>query len=63
VDQSSNAYDKNIRRGNIITEIGNQTIDSIENYNVIIAGYSSGDAIMVRIINNGNARYEAFEIN
>ena len=25
--------------------------------------YNSGDAIMIRIISNGNARYDAFEIN
>jgi serine protease Do len=63
VDKSSNAYEKNIRRGDIITEVGNQAIDSIEEYNTITERYSSGDAIMLRIISNGNARYEAFEIN
>ena len=63
IDKSSNAYEKDIRRGDIITEVGNQTINSIEEYNAIIEEYSSGDAVMLRIVSNGNARYEAFEIN
>ena len=63
VDKSSNAYEKNIRRGDIITEVGNQVINSIEEYNTITEEYRSGDAIMLRVISNGNARYEAFEIN
>ena len=63
INKSSNAYDKNIRRGDIITEVGSHAVDSVEEYNTIIEGYSTGDAIMLRIISNGNARYEAFEIN
>jgi len=63
IDKSSNAYEKNIRRGDIITEVGNEAINSIEEYNTIIEEYSSGDAVMLRIVSNGNARYEAFEIN
>ena len=63
IDTSSNAYEKNIRKGDIITEIGSQTINSKDEYHEIIKDYNSGDAIMLRIITNGNARYEAFEIN
>tara|TARA_B100000941_G_C28508028_1_gene558699 strand:- start:1615 stop:2967 length:1353 start_codon:yes stop_codon:yes gene_type:complete len=63
IDKSSNAYEKNIRTGDIITEIGSTIINSVDDYNSIIEKYNSGDAIMLRIISNGNARYEAFEIN
>ncbi len=63
IDKSSNAYDKNIKRGDIITEVGNQNINSLEQYYRIIEEYNSGDAIMLRIVTSGNARYEAFEIN
>ncbi len=63
IDTSSNAYEKNIRKGDIITEIGSQTINSKDEYYEIIKDYNSGDAIMLRIITNDNARYEAFEIN
>ena len=63
INQSSNAYKKNIRVGDIITEIGSTIINSIDEYNTIIEKYNLGDAIMLRIISNGSARYEAFEIN
>ena len=63
IDKSSNAYEKNIKQGDIVTEIGNQLVYSIEDYNTIIEKYSSGDAVMLRIVSNGNARYEAFELN
>ena len=63
IDNKSNAYNKNIRKGDIITEIGYESIKSYEDYELILKNYKIGDAIMIRVLNNGNARYEAFEIN
>ncbi len=63
IDSQSNAYDKNIRTGDIITELGNEKIGSLDDYNRILKSYKSGDAIMLRIISNGSPRFEAFEIN
>ena len=62
ISSKSEAYQKNIRRGDIITEIGNIKITSTSDYDNALKDYTSGDPIMMRIINNGNARYEAFEI-
>tara|TARA_B100001778_G_C18585968_1_gene629842 strand:+ start:549 stop:1889 length:1341 start_codon:yes stop_codon:yes gene_type:complete len=62
IDPKSEAYSKNIRKGNLITEIGNDTIETVEDYNLSLENYEVGDPIMIRIINNGNPRYEAFEI-
>ncbi|MBI45220.1 MAG: protease [Candidatus Marinimicrobia bacterium] len=63
IDSSSNAYDKNIRIGDIITELGNEIINNIDEYKNILESYSVGDAIMIRVVSNGSPRYEAFEIN
>ncbi len=63
IDPKSNAYAKNIRKGDVISEVGNETIGTYEEYMLALEKYNSGDAIMIRIINNGNARYDAFEIN
>ena len=63
IDPKSNAYAKNIRKGDIITEVGNETINTYDEYMLTLEKYNSGDAIMIRIISNGNARYDAFEIN
>ncbi len=62
IDPKSEAYSKNIRKGNLITEIGNDTIKTVEDYKLSLENYEVGDPIMIRIINNGNPRYEAFEI-
>ena len=63
IDPKSNAYAKNIRKGDIITEVGKETINTYYEYMLTLEKYNSGDAIMIRIISNGNARYDAFEIN
>jgi len=63
IDLQSNAYDKNIRIGDIITELGNEKINNLDDYNKILGSYESGDAIMLRIVSNGTPRFEAFEIN
>ena len=62
IDPKSEAYSKNIRKGNLITEIGNDRIETVEDYKLSLENYEVGDPIMIRIINNGNPRYEAFEI-
>ena len=63
INKKSNAFSKNIRKGDIITEIGNESIKSYEDYKLILQDYKTGDAIMIRVLSSGNARYEAFEIN
>ena len=62
INPKSNAYEKNIRKSNIITEIGNDKISNKEDYENALEQYQSGDPVMIRIINDGNPRYEAFEI-
>ena len=62
VDKKSIAYKNNIRKNDIITEIGRQQISSPEEYKNELEKYSNGDTIMLRIIKNGQPRYEAFEI-
>ena len=63
IDTKSNAFNKNILKWDIITEIGNESIKSYDDYKLILEDYKAGDAIMIRVLSNGNARYEAFEIN
>ena len=63
IDLKSNSYDKNIRRGDIITELGNEKVNNVDEYNKVLEVYKTGDALMIRIISNGNPIYEAFEIN
>ena len=63
INPISSAYEKNLRKGDTITEIGNEQVIDTSTYEKILENYTSGDAIMVRIVNKNGARYEAFEIN
>ncbi len=62
IDKKSIAYKNNLRKNDIITEIGREQIKSIDDYKNSLEAYKSGDTIMLRIIKNGQPRYEAFEI-
>ena len=62
VDKNSNAFKKNLQQGEIIVEIGNEAILNISEYKKIISEYSTGDAIMLKIIGESYTRYEAFKI-
>ena len=55
-------YKNNLRKNDIITEIGREQIKSLDDYKNALEAYKSGDTIMLRIIKNGQPRYEAFEI-
>lgn len=62
VKKDSPAYDNNIKRGDVITEIGKLSINNENDYETELDGYSKGDTIMLRIVKNGNPLYVAFEI-
>ena len=62
IDTKSQAYKNNLRKNDIITEIGKKKINTIDEYLNELKNYSKGNTIMIRIIKNGNPRYEAFEI-
>ena len=62
IDKKSIAYKNNLRKNDVITEIGREQIKSIDDYKNALEAYKSGDTIMLRIIKNGQPRYEAFEI-
>ena len=62
IDKKSIAYKNNLRKNDIITEIGRKQIKSTDDYKNALEEYKSGDTIMLRIIKNGQPSYEAFEI-
>jgi len=62
IDPKSEIYKNNVRKGDIITEIGKVAILNQEDYNNEIKKYSSGEPIMLRLVNDGIIRYIAFLI-
>ena len=62
IKKGSPAYDNNIRRGDIITEVSESIIKNENDYESELDAFSEGDTIMLRIIRNGSPLYVAFEI-
>ena len=62
VKKDSPAFDNNIKRGDIITEMGKTNIKEKDEYDLELESYSKGNTIMLRIVRNGNPLYVAFEI-
>ena len=62
IKKGSPAYDNNIRRGDIITEVSKSIIKNENDYESELDAFSEGDTIMLRIIRNGSPLYVAFEI-
>ena len=56
IDTKSQAYKSNLRKNDIITEVGKKKIDTIDDYLNELENYSKGDTIMIRIIKNGSHR-------
>jgi len=62
IKKGSPAYDNNINRGDIITEVSKSIIKNENDYESELDAFSEGDTIMLRIIRNGSPLYVAFEI-
>ena len=62
IKKGSPAYDNNIKRGDIITEVSKSIIKNENDYESELDAFSEGDTIMLRIIRNGSPLYVAFEI-
>ena len=62
VKPGSIAEKNNIRRGDIIIEMGKTGIQDSAHYKSELETYNKGDTIMLRILRNGSPLYIAFEI-
>mgnify|MGYP006086141659 CR=1 FL=1 len=62
VDPKSEIFKNDVRKGDIITEIGKIVILNQKDYNNELKKYKVNEPIMIRITNNGLIRYIAFLI-
>ena len=53
---------KTLKKNDLITSIGDNTVRNVAEYNKYLSDYSIGDIILLRILRNNSVRYEAFEI-
>ena len=62
IKPDSPADDENIQRGDIIVEIGKNSISDENDYQSKLEEYSEDDTIMLRVLRGGSPLYIAFEI-
>ena len=62
INPNSEVYQQNLRKGDIITEIGRKNIIDKNDYDDEIGKYKIGDSIMIKAIRDGINIYIAFEI-
>ncbi len=62
VNPQSEAYSNNIRKGDIVIEIGRKGISNKQDYDNELLLYKKGDSIMLKVVRDGMSRYEAFLI-
>ena len=62
IDPKSEAYKNNLRKNDVITEIGKVPILSKIDYDREINNYKSGEPIMLRLVKDEMTRYVAFLI-
>ena len=62
INPQSEAYQSNIRKGDIIIEIGRKIISSKDDYDNELKLYNKGDSIMLKVMRDEMTRYEAFLI-
>jgi len=62
IEPSSTAYQRGLRRGDVLTEVNRQAVSQLKDIEAAIAGQQPGDAILLNIIRNGQVRILAFEL-
>jgi serine protease Do len=62
IKPGSPADDENVQRGDIIIEIGKNSISDKNDYQSELEKFSEGDTIMLRVLRGGSPLYIAFEI-
>ena len=55
LDETSDAYSKGIRPGDVLVEFDGQRINSTENLNTLLHSYQAGDVVDVVIYRSGDA--------
>ncbi|REL33068.1 Do family serine endopeptidase [Rhodohalobacter sp. SW132] len=64
ISQRSSAYRQGLREGDVITQVGSQTVENENEFYSIMSDYaqSENDALLLRIIRQGNNMFIAFEL-
>ena len=62
IKKQSTAEKNSLKKNDVITSIGDNTIRNVAEYKKYLSNYNIGDIILLRILRNNSVRYEAFEI-
>jgi len=62
VSGTSDAYQKGLRKGDVIIEINRQAISDVGDFNRAMSGVSGGDQVLLVVITEGYTRYITFKV-
>jgi serine protease Do len=62
VNATSDAYQKGLRKGDVIIEANHQAISGVGDFNRVMARVSSGDQVLLVVITQGYTRYLSFKV-
>ncbi|MGV3523880.1 MAG: Do family serine endopeptidase [Candidatus Sericytochromatia bacterium] len=62
IDNTSTAWKRGLRQGDLITEINRKPVRSLEDVEPALSGLKPGDAVLLQIVRNGEGRILAFEL-
>jgi serine protease Do len=63
VSGTSDAYQKGLRKGDVIIEVNRVAISDVGDFNRVISGVKSGDQVLLVVVTEGHTRYVTFEID
>lgn len=64
ISKNSEAYQQNLRRGDVITEVANQSVDNVSDFNDAINNLmdQDKDVVLLRVLNGNSSQLIAFEL-
>jgi serine protease Do len=62
VDRTSDAYQKGLRKGDVVIEVNRQEISDVGDFNRVMSGVSGGGRVLLVVITGGYTRYLSFEV-
>lgn len=62
VKQASDAYQKGLRKGDVIIEVNRKPVSDLASFNAAMSGLGKGDQVLLLVITEGHTRYVSFAI-
>lgn len=62
VSATSDAYEKGLRKGDVVIEANRQPVSNVDDFNRAMSGVNGGDQVLLVVITGGYSRYLSFKV-